>query len=288
MIAAAASGVLVMVPVLNEVRHIELLFKGIHDQLAVHPYTLLFIDDGSTDGTVAAVEHLRDVYPEHVELMQRKKQRRGSQRGSALYAGLSWGLSHTRHDVFVEMDGDLSHRPREMKTGIHLVRDEGYDVAIASKFMAGGQVLKRPLARRLVSCLSSYLVRLLLNWRIKDYSNGYRFYNRAAAELLTQFEIKYASPIYLTEVMGIWLTECMRIVEFPSIYIGRNEGLSKLRFIDLAKAFLAVFEISFRYRFGGFKPKAVENAECGTRNAELNSSAALRHSVSPDPADAPA
>jgi len=40
--------------------------------------------------------------------------------------------------------------------------------------------------------------------RIKDYSNGYRFYSRSAAELLAHHEIKYASPIYLTEVMAIW------------------------------------------------------------------------------------
>lgn len=255
------AGVFVILPVINEIEHIEALLGGIHQQLARHPYTVLVIDDGSMDGTVEKVQALREPYGNHLHLLQRRKVLRGSQRGSALCAGVVWGLTHTNHLVFVEMDGDLSHRPVELKTGIHLIRDEGYDVSIASKFMPGGQVINRPLGRHLLSWVSSLIVRFLLNWRIKDYSNGYRFYSRTAADLLVRHEIKYGSPIYLTEVMAIWLKNCMRIVEFPSIYIGRNEGLSKLRYVDLAKALVAVFEIGFRYHITGFCNKGLSLKE---------------------------
>ena len=112
--------------------------------------------------------------------------------------------------------------------------------------------MNRPLARRLVSLICSVAVSTVISRQIKDWSNGYRFYNRAAAQVLTEHQLKYASPIYLTEVMAIWLKRGMRVVEFPSLYVGRNEGLSKLRPIDLVKASLAVFEIGFRYHVGAF------------------------------------
>ena len=52
----------------------------------------------------------------------------------------------------------------------------------------------------------------------------------------------FVSPIYLTETMAIWISRGLHIREFPSHYIGRNEGISKLRLIDLLKASIAIFE----------------------------------------------
>lgn len=261
--------VLIILPILNEIEHIEILLTEIHRQLSHLPYTVCIIDDGSTDGSVGKIHELMSVYSGHIHLIQRVKTVQGCQRGSALYEGLKWGLNQTDHTLFIEMDGDLSHRAVELKTGIHLIHDEGYDVAIASKFMQGGQVLNRHLGRRFISFACSFLVRLLLTYRIKDYSNGYRFYSREAASILARYQIKYGSPIYLSEVLAIWLKNRMRVIEFASIYIGRHEGLSKLRYIDLLKAAGAIFEIAFRYHIKGFKTcvspqSSVANMACNS------------------------
>ena len=107
----------------------------------------------------------------------------------------------------------------------------------------------------MVSRVGSFAVGAVVTPRIRDYSNGYRFYTRAAAELIASHQIRYSSPIYLTEVMALWLRNGLRFHEFKTTYVGRNEGVSKLRFIDLFKASLAVFEVSFRYHFTGFRPE---------------------------------
>ena len=104
-------------------------------------------------------------------------------------------------------------------------------------------MLDRPLGRRIVSRVCSFVVGTLISPAIKDYSNGYRFYNRRAAHMICHHRIRYGSPIYLTEVLALWLRHGLRVMEFPSTYVGRHEGLSKLRLIDLFKAGLAVFEI---------------------------------------------
>lgn len=246
--------VLIILPVLNEVTNILPLLERIQNELQSIHYTVCIVDDGSKDGTLEILHDCLDTGKFPIYLIQRRKIGYGSQRGSALKVGMEWGLRHTSHTIFVEMDGDLSHCPEDLKAGIRLVELEGYDVAIASKFVPGSQVINRTFGRNLVSLICSVAVRAVLSARIQDYSNGYRFYTRESAELLTHYQIKNGSPIYLSEVLAIWLRARLRIVEFPFIYVGRNEGLSKLRFTDLLKAAISIFEISWRYHVTGFKP----------------------------------
>ena len=267
-------GVCILLPVLNERQNIAELLDRIEASLAGIAHTVCIVDDGSKDGTVDYLES-RMAQPGHnLHLIRRVKQSRGSERGGALFVSLLWGLDHTAHEIFVEMDGDLSHRPEELAEGIGRIARGECDVAIASKYLPGSEVTNRPWGRLMVSRVCSFAVGGVLTPRVRDYSNGYRFYTRAAAELIAGCEIRYASPIYLTEVMALWLRSGLRIAEFRTTYIGRNEGVSKLRFIDLFKAVFAVFEVSFRYHFAGFKkhervshaPQTASAAAAGAAN----------------------
>jgi hypothetical protein len=67
----------------------------------------------------------------------------------------------------------------------------------------------------MVSRICSIVVGMLMDRGISDYSNGYRFYNRRAAQLIATHGISYTSPIYLTEVMALWLRSGMRHSRFP-------------------------------------------------------------------------
>jgi len=61
-------------------------------------------------------------------------------------------------------------------------------------------------------------------------------------------------PIYLTEVMAIWLKNCMRIVEFPSILHRAQRRIVEIALHRLAKAFgPRCFEIAFRYHVTGLR-----------------------------------
>lgn len=252
--ALPEGAVCILLPVLNEIGNIDELLRGIERVLPSKRCSICIVDDGSTDGTVEYLERRRKSSAARLHVITRRKTGRGSQRGSALHVSLLWGLNYPEHAIFVEMDGDLSHRPEELPIGIDLIARDRCDVAVASKYLPGSAVTNRPLGRRAVSRLCNLLVRALLSWRVRDYSNGFRFYNRAAAEAITATEIRYGSPIYLTEAMSIWLAGGFRIAEFATTYVGRNEGLSKLRLTDLLKAGVGVFEIAARRHLFGFKP----------------------------------
>jgi dolichol-phosphate mannosyltransferase len=249
--------VCVALPVLNEIENIPSLLDGIRQNLNKKDYIICLVDDGSLDGTVGYIEHAMATPNHRLHLIRRQKITYGSQRGSALFAAMAWALQHTNCWAVVEMDGDLSHRPEELGIGLKMLSDGVADVVVASKFLQGSTVTNRPLGRRLVSQICNLAVRLIISTKVRDFSNGYRFYTRRAAELVAATTIRYASPIYLTEVMAIWLSHSLKIIEFPTHYVGRNEGLSKLRPIDLLKASVAVFEIAIRLHITGFKSNMI-------------------------------
>jgi hypothetical protein len=81
---------------------------------------------------------------------------------------------------------------------------------------------------------------------VKNIQN--RFFN--------QLRNKFKKKILYDFDDAIWLKNKLRINEFASTYYGRKEGLSKLRFIDLFKAFFCLFEITIRYYIRGFQKKS--------------------------------
>ncbi len=247
--------VCILLPVLDEIANIGTLLAAIRANLQERDYVVCIVDDGSKDGTVDWIRRAMQEPDHRLHLIQRIKTVRGSQRGSALHTAMKWALENTFCRAIVEMDGDLSHRPEELPVGLSWLDSNAADVVIASKYIEGSRVTNRPVTRLLVSRICNIAVRCLISPRISDYSNGYRFYSREAACRIAETRIAYRSPIYLTEVMAIWINCGLRIVEFPSHYIGRNEGLSKLRIIDLVKAAFAIFEISSRLHLLGFETK---------------------------------
>ncbi len=106
--AAAAPEVTVVVPVLNEQATVEPLYDGIVTtlQAAGIPAELIFIDDGSTDGTFAILERLHDADP-RVRVVKFK-------RNFGQHPAMHAGIARARGDIVVTMDGDLQNQPADI------------------------------------------------------------------------------------------------------------------------------------------------------------------------------
>jgi len=244
------SGVFVLLPILNEADCIEELLTRLDSVLAPYPFLIGILDDGSTDGTLDLVERWMSTHPDKVHLIRSRKTAPGCQRGAALNRLMRWGLENTPHLIFLEMDGDLSHLPEEIPEGLRRI-DNDADVVIASKYLSGSREVDRNLMRRIVSGINTRAAAWLLDPRITDYSNGFRFYTRPAAELLAAAHIQNSGPVYLTEVLSFWLGQGLRIEEFASVYVGRKTGASKVTLSDVVRAGIAFLKIASRHRFTG-------------------------------------
>lgn len=238
----------VLLPILNETENILELLVRLKKSLAGYEAKIVLVDDGSTDGTLGKV---RSAQQENLQiiLLERIKTQAGCMRGDALLFGLRYIEKIFSPDYIVELDGDLSHQPEEIKTGVDLI-EKGYDIALGSKYLNNSHIEGRSFSRNFISYANSLLLRIFLGFDISDYSNGFRVYNRNAAQVLLHAKIKYGSPIYLAEVIALWKIKKLKFAEFAITYNGRTKGKSKVIFTDILAGIKGAFDITWNYYFG--------------------------------------
>jgi dolichol-phosphate mannosyltransferase len=242
------------IPVLDERASLPHLFDEIENHLRGSRYTICLVDDGSTDGTLAFLEE-RCRTDERVVLLKRRKERPGCRRGGASRAGLSWLLANTSHAYYADVDADGQHRAEEVVRAIGIAQSNAADVVIASKYTSGSLVTGRPLVRRAGSRAYNLLLRALMDWRIRDYSNSFRIYRRSAAEVVLSVEPLYDTPVYLVEMLAIWLSRGLRIIEMPTVNHERHTGTSKVVAGDFLRGAAGALRVGLAYRTGHFQSR---------------------------------
>jgi dolichol-phosphate mannosyltransferase len=242
----------ISMPVLNEAQNIGPVLFDIFKELKGLDFVICIVDDGSTDGTLDIIE---DYFKKHgrIKLIKSVKKAYGCQRGAASRKALEWLVDNTKSDFFVEIDADGAQRPCELRSGLEYLIYNNCDVVIASKYLPDSKIIGRSFVRNFVSYVNSLVARLFIRAGIKDYSNSYRFYNRRAAEFILMFKSKYSSPIYLFDILAVWLANNFIVKEIPTIYVEKTDGNSKVTMLDIVKGFGGLLEISFRFRRGAFK-----------------------------------
>jgi dolichol-phosphate mannosyltransferase len=191
---------------------------------------ILVVDDGSADGTAdlarAAAAELGQI-----EVLAR----RGKEGlGGAYRAGFqhAFGLGY---EVVVQMDADLSHPPERLPALLAEI-DAGADVAIGSRYVAGGATTNWPLVRRLLSRSANFYASRMLGLGVRDATAGFRAYR---ADVLSTVE---ASATRATGY-GFQLELSYRahrlgahIVEVPITFNDRFRGVSKMSWHIIGEA----------------------------------------------------
>jgi undecaprenyl-phosphate 4-deoxy-4-formamido-L-arabinose transferase len=165
-----APDVSVVVTVYNEAACIEELYRRTTAALETGPrsYELVFVDDGSTDGTFAALERLAENDP-HIRAVRFK-------RNFGQHPAMHAGLSRARGDIVVTMDGDLQNAPEDIPRLVEAV-EAGNDVASGRR-----RVRKDPLGRALPSRVINGMLRRFTGVAISDFGCAFNAYRRSAVE----------------------------------------------------------------------------------------------------------
>ncbi len=226
-----APRVLVLTPTYDERDNLERFVAGLFERLPdAH---LLVIDDASPDGTgeladtIAAADARVSVLHRPAKLGL----------GSAYLAGFRHALAGS-YDLVFEMDTDLSHDARHLPAFLRAF-EEGADVVVGSRAIAGGGVVGWGPGRHLLSAGGSLYARIILGIEVRDVTTGYKAYSRRALEALDIDAVRSNGYAFQIETTYRALCAGLRVVEVPIVFVDRRVGRSKLDRHVLAEAVLA-------------------------------------------------
>jgi dolichol-phosphate mannosyltransferase len=215
---AESAELCIVVPVLNEQDNVAPLVKRFEAVLAGIAWEAIFIDDDSVDGTRAAVAAIAASDP-RVRLLHRIGRRGLS---SAFIEGAQASLA----PFIAAIDGDLQHDEAVLPRMLTALRDDGYDIAIGSRYIAGGGVGAWDHKRAGMSGFATRLSRTVLRVPVSDPMSGFFMIRRKTYEGAVRRLSAMGFKILLDIVAS--LPERPRVVELPYEFRNRVFGESKL------------------------------------------------------------
>ena len=231
----------VVVPIRDEEHSVEPLLLELEDALAPldREWEVVFVDDGSTDGTYARLARLHDLH-DNVRVVRLR-------RNFGKAAALAAGFAEAGGDVVVTIDGDLQDDPHEIPRLLAKL-DEGFDL------VSGWKTRRRdPLSRRVLSRLFNYVTGRMSGVRLHDMNCGLKAYRAEVVHGLRLYgELHRYIPV-LAHYQGF------RVAEVPVKHRAREHGRSRYGVERYLRGFLDLLTVTFvgRYRhrplhlFGG-------------------------------------
>jgi len=210
---------LVVIPTYDEALGIEATLDAV--LVSALDADVLVVDDSSPDGTALLVR-AHPAYGRRIFLLSREDK---DGLGGAYRAGFAWALGRS-YDVIVQMDADLSHPPGRIPALVAAL--DTADVAIGSRYVAGGGVRHWTLRRRAISWAGNTYVRAVLGLDVHDATAGFRAFRRDA--LLRLGALDSESNGYAFQIENTWRASRigLRTTEVPIIFTDRAVGESKM------------------------------------------------------------
>jgi dolichol-phosphate mannosyltransferase len=213
---------LIIVPTYNELTNAPLLIRRIFKHIPNSD--VLVVDDGSPDKTADAIRELQQEFPT-LHLLERKAK---LGLGSAYRLGFAWGLERG-YEELIEMDADLSHRVRDLKTMIDEKKSQPMtDLVIGSRWISGGRTENWSKGRELLSRGANLYVRAMLGLGVKDSTAGFRIYSAAMLRRLDFQSIKSDGYSFQIEMTRAVHKLGGKIIEVPITFRERKNGVSKM------------------------------------------------------------
>jgi dolichol-phosphate mannosyltransferase len=238
---------LVIIPTYNELENIQDMILMV--MRLEGDFDLLIIDDNSPDGTAEVVKKLKKEYSERLHLIQREGK---LGLGTAYIEGFRYGLMNGYQYIF-EMDADFSHNPQDLIRLYKACAEEGYDMAIGSRYITGVNVVNWPMGRVLMSFFASKYVQFITGMPIKDATAGFKCYTRRVLEAINLNSIRFIGYAFQIEMKFTTWKLGFKIKEVPIIFTDRTKGTSKMSTHIFREAVFGVIYLKIKSFFVRYK-----------------------------------
>jgi len=221
----------VVVPVHDEERSVALLYEELQAALepSGEPWEAIFVDDGSLDGSFAALTRLH-ARTSNVRVVRLR-------RNFGKSAALAAGFAQARGETVVTIDGDLQDDPSEIPRLLAKL-EEGFDL------VSGWKARRRdPWRRRVVSRIFNAVTGRVSGLRLHDMNCGLKAYRSEVVRGLPLYgELHRFIPV-LAHYRGF------RVAELPVNHRPRTHGRSRYGLERYLRGFLDLLTVTFMGRF---------------------------------------
>lgn len=243
---------IVIIPTYNEKENIENIVRAVTG--LPKAFNVLIIDDGSPDGTASIVKRMMDGDLKDRLFLIERKGKLGL--GTAYITGFKWAVKQ-KYDYIFEMDADFSHNPNDLPRLYAACAEEGYDVAIGSRYISGVNVVNWPIGRVLMSYYASKYVQLVTGLGIHDTTAGFKCYRRQVLETIELDKVRFKGYAFQIE-MKFTAYKCgFRIKEVPVVFVNRELGTSKMSGGIFSEAVFGVIRLRLDSWFRKYPKKPI-------------------------------
>ena len=230
----------IIIPTYNESQNIISILKSIGSNLPKNLLTqAIIVDDNSPDGTGKIVEdymkNLKKMANYTIEVIHRKAK-------DGLGSAILNGIQHAKGDTIVVMDSDFSHPPQIIPKLIESVKKYQFDIAVASRYIKGGNIQGWSLKRKIMSKFATLIAKKGLGIDAKDPMSGFFAFKK---NILNGLNIDAIGYKILLEILV--KTKNVTITEIPYTFQDREFGSSKLNFKTILDYYKSVWKL---YRYG--------------------------------------
>jgi dolichol-phosphate mannosyltransferase len=230
----------IIIPTYNESQNIINILKSIGSNLPKNLLTqAIIVDDNSPDGTGKIVEdylkNLKKMADYTIEIIHRKAK-------DGLGSAILNGIQHAKGDTIVVMDSDFSHPPQIIPKLIDSVKKYKFDIAVASRYIKGGNIKGWSLKRKIMSKFATLIAKKGLGITAKDPMSGFFAFKK---NILNGLNIDAIGYKILLEILV--KTKNVTITEIPYTFQDRELGSSKLNLKIILDYYKSVWKL---YRYG--------------------------------------
>ena len=225
----------VVIPLYNEHESLQKLYEWIDRVMQANSlsYEVVFVDDGSTDGSWQVVEQLRA----SSAAVHGIRFRRNYGKSAALYCG----FQAAKGDVVITMDADLQDSPDEIPELYRMIREQGYDVVSGWK----QKRYDNKLTKNLPSKLFNWTARRVTGIKLHDMNCGLKAYRREVVKNIEVFSEMHRYIPYLAKNAGF-----EKIGEKVVQHRKREFGSSKFGMSRFVNGYLDLLTLWFLNKFG--------------------------------------
>jgi glycosyltransferase involved in cell wall biosynthesis len=201
----------VVIPALNEEQSVPIVAEQVSAAMNAlgAPWEMIFIDDGSTDGTYPAMEACR-AKETRVKIIR-------FQRNFGQSLGWRAGFDHASGEIIISMDADLQNDAQDIPAMVRKLEQENYDV------ISGWRIERKDATHlRLLSAMGNWLRRVLTGDTIHDQGCSLKVYRRKCLE-----ELDFHRDLHRRYITAILHWKGYRVGEMKIRHHRRRYGRSK-------------------------------------------------------------